>query len=80
MEQNKFLKICVEDFKLAELKSSDWLADNLFPKLMSWAETSTENKIQQKSLSLINVEEYCTLYHNLKIKYGDNMVKVWFRK
>lgn len=76
LEQSKFLRVCIEDVELAESSSSDWLADNLFNKLLLWAEKASTNRITQKSLSLVSIEDYSQLYHELKIKYGEKLVKV----
>lgn len=76
LEQYKYLKICIGDIELAESKSSDWLVDKLFTKLIAWAEKVSENLPKNKSLSLIPVEEYYEMYSDLKEKYGEKMLQV----
>lgn len=56
------------------------------PKISKWLiSVEPDNGDRQKSafstiesLSLINLTEYNQLYNDLKVKYGENMVKVWW--
>lgn len=77
-DSNESLRICVDVFDNAEDASADWLVDELFPKLLKWAENYDSKCEIQQSLSLIAIEKYVDLYHNLKVKYGENLVTVSF--
>lgn len=46
---------------------------------MTWMENQ-QAKRDVKSLSLIDLEEYCSLYSNLKKKYGPTWVNIWPEK
>ncbi|GLV32377.1 uncharacterized protein CBL_00914 [Carabus blaptoides fortunei] len=75
LDKGKLMKISVNDIEIAEEKASAWLADILFPKLLAW--TEIRDTPVQKSLALIAVDKYCQLYQDLKLKYGENIVKNW---
>lgn len=61
-----------------------WLTGVFMPKISKWLiSVEQDDKDRQKSafstlesLSLINLTEYNQLYNDLKVKYGENMVKV----
>ena len=58
-----------------------WLKDTLLPKLKAWAETiklEDINVTQEKihSLALVDVEEYATVYNEMKSKYAESLIKV----
>lgn len=76
-----YLRIILNSFDDAETKSSDWLADKLFIKLLKWAENLNLNTNPiLKSLSQIDTEKYCELYNQLKNKYAEDLVKKWPEK
>lgn len=58
-----------------------WVKHSYLPKIIKWM-TSMENENEKcefeniESLSLINLSEYIELYNELKVKYGEHMVKV----
>lgn len=61
-----------------------WVKYSLLPKIFKWM-TSTENEKQDQakcefenvgSLTQLNLEAYIELYNELKVKYGEHMVKV----
>lgn len=56
----------------------NWIERIFLPKIRKWIESSAGAKRNQtiESLALVNVREYNELYNQLKIKYGENMVKV----
>lgn len=62
-----------------------WITSIFMPKISKWLISmgQADNDDRQKSvfdtldsLSLINLTEYNQLYNDLKVKYGENMVKV----
>lgn len=69
------LDLCVFDLENSKDKASEWLANILFQKLLTWTEIREPIK---KSLTLVSNEKYCNLYQELKLKYGDSIVKVIF--
>lgn len=71
------LRICVNNFEDADTSSAQWLACNLFPKILKWAEDAQEAKNSIQSLGLIQPDEYCNLYYNLKIKYSPRLLELW---
>lgn len=65
-------------------RQSNWIKNIFFPKILKWI-TSMDDHYEQRqksaidsveSHSLINLAEYNQLYNDLKVKYGENMVKV----
>lgn len=67
-------------------RQSTWLSNIFLPKLVKWNvsidDYDTKSKLEFsgiESLSLINLMEYNQLYNDLKIKYGEHMVKVTAR-
>lgn len=66
------------------VRQSAWIKSIFIPKILKWmisiddyemkSEKSEFNSIE--SLSLINITEYNQLYNDLKVKYGEHMVKV----
>lgn len=74
--KNEFLTISTSTDQ-QDHKSALWLKNVLFAKLEKWIESCNDDKSDGiKSLNLIDMEEYSTLYSDLKIKYGTEMVKV----
>lgn len=69
------LKVKLNTFEDADTGHAEWLADKLFPKLVKWSEEVDLNG-GFHSLSLINVEEYCSTYSQLKETYGVKLVQV----
>lgn len=61
-----------------EAKQRTWVQHVLFSKLLKWINSMDDepNGVRVESLSLVSLEEYNVLYNELKIKYGENMVKV----
>lgn len=55
-----------------------WIKHAFTSKVVRWIETmeDTEDSIIHQSISLLNLEEYNQLYNDLKVKYGEHMVKV----
>lgn len=54
-----------------------WLQDHLLPKICKWAEEiQPDEKISKGSLRHVPLDQYTMLYHRLKQKYGDKLVKV----
>lgn len=61
-----------------------WIKHVLLPKISKWAVSMEVDNDERKktvfdtieSLSLINLTEYNQLYNDLKVKYGEHMVKV----
>lgn len=55
-----------------------WLNEKLIPKILKWASSDISNKngMAEGSLNLISLEDYNDLYHELKLKYGKNIVEV----
>lgn len=60
-----------------------WIKHSFLPKPTKWMTSMTNENLQAKcefenieSLSLINLEDYIKLYNELKVKYGEHMVKV----
>lgn len=60
-----------------------WIKHRFLPKLTKWMTSMANENPQAKcefenieSLSLINLEDYIKLYNELKVKYGEHMVKV----
>ncbi|EFA09658.1 probable tRNA (uracil-O(2)-)-methyltransferase [Tribolium castaneum] len=74
------LTIILNEFEIAETASAEWLADKLFPKLMKWSENDISDDSVIKSLSLVAPSDYCTLYSELKVKYGRDLVEKWPQK
>lgn len=65
-----------------------WITSIFMPKISKWLISmgQDDNDDRHKtvfdtldSLSLINLTEYNQLYNDLKVKYGENMVKVCIR-
>lgn len=73
------LKVKLNTFEDADTGHAEWLADKLFPKLVKWSEEIDLNG-GFHSLSLINVEEYCSIYTQLKETYGVKLVQVCIKK
>lgn len=67
------------------LRQSTWIKSIFIPRILKWLVSINDDykSIKSKSgfnciesLSLINITEYNQLYHDLKVKYGEHMVKV----
>lgn len=71
------LRICVDNFEDADTSSAQWLACNLFPKILTWTEDTQEAKNSIQSLGLVQPAEYCNLYYNLKVKYSPHLLRLW---
>lgn len=57
----------------------EWLKGTLFPKLLKWIDNVENHLVKDeavKSNKLVDVEDYATLYAQLKIKYGTELVRV----
>ncbi|KAB0794714.1 hypothetical protein PPYR_11553 [Photinus pyralis] len=72
-----YLSLYLQSFEDAESRSAEWLTEQLFLKLMKWIDEYNPNVNVQQSLSLVPVEAFTSLYHNLKAKYGRKIVKEW---
>lgn len=63
-------------------RQTNWVKQVFTPKILKWIGSidSDERKKSTfesiESLSLINLSEYNQLYNELKVKYGEHMVKV----
>lgn len=65
-------------------RQSNWILSIFMPKMLKWIvymdntydEKSKSTFESLESLSLINLTEYNEMYNNLKVKYGEEMVKV----
>lgn len=65
-------------------RQSNWIGNIFMPKISKWIISLEENYKEKSSsefesidsLSLIDLSEYNQLYNDLKVKYGENMVKV----
>lgn len=76
LDSSNLMKITVLDAeKIQQHKACNWLANILFPKLISWTEIR-DDLSTKKSLSLVQTENYCNLYQELKAKYGESITKV----
>ncbi|KAL9701369.1 hypothetical protein quinque_004810 [Culex quinquefasciatus] len=75
------LSIICKSTPTPDEKSSIWLKEVLFRRLLKWIDNliqKTDQKGEQISLGLINdLEEYNRLYGELKTKYGTEMVRIW---
>ncbi|XP_069106213.1 probable tRNA (uracil-O(2)-)-methyltransferase isoform X2 [Argopecten irradians] len=59
--------------------SDHWIQNTLLPKISNW---SGQNKLETtvKSLRLVRIDQYNTLYNQLKVKYGRKFVECWPEK
>ncbi|XP_033727431.1 LOW QUALITY PROTEIN: probable tRNA (uracil-O(2)-)-methyltransferase [Pecten maximus] len=59
--------------------SDHWLKHILLPKIANWSE---QGKLETtvKSLRLVRIDQYNTLYNQLKVKYGKKFVECWPEK
>lgn len=62
-----------------KMKLINWIERIFLPKIQKWIDSgacvqSDDQSIQ--SLALVDLHEYNELYNELKVKYGENMVKV----
>ncbi|XP_069668963.1 probable tRNA (uracil-O(2)-)-methyltransferase [Periplaneta americana] len=67
-----------------DIKSASvtWLKEQLFPKIIKWADTAETGEkentgLVSASLNLVPIDKYCQMYQHLKKKYGAEMVKIW---
>lgn len=61
-----------------ETKLLNWIERIFLSRIRKWIESSVGGQRDQSidSLALVDLQEYNELYNQLKIKYGENMVKV----
>lgn len=67
-----------------ESRQITWISRIFMPKIAKWLTSIDQDDNERKkssfdsleSLSLMNLTEYNQLYNDLKVKYGENMVKV----
>lgn len=64
-------------------QTTDWLQKHLMQKLITWTEQQYISRLNNKkqfpvtmSISLVEKEDYATLYQNLKLKYGKKWIEV----
>lgn len=79
-ETSGHLRILLDSIEDCESNSANWLCEYLFIKLLKWAEDDDTNQNCLESLSLLNVDVYYNLYHKLKEKYSDKIMKVTYSK
>lgn len=78
-----FVNVSKEDANNFE-RQSTWIKDIFIPKILKWTVSIEDHEMKTEkcefnsieSLSLINISEYNQLYNDLKVKYGEHMVKV----
>ena len=65
-------------------QTTDWLKKHLMHKLITWTEQQYMSRLNNKkqlpmtmSLSLVEKEDYATLYQKLKLKYGKKWIEVF---
>lgn len=75
LNQNCNLRINLNSFEDADTASAQWLADNLFTKLLKWSKQ--EQEVCIKTLSLIPVDDYSLTYTNLKERYSEDLIRKW---
>lgn len=65
-----------------ETKLINWIERIFLPKMQKRIESTTagQNEHTMDSLTLVDLQKYNELYNRLKIKYGENMVKVSARR
>ena len=57
--------------------TSEWLHSVLLPKVVQWAEESGRSQgIPRQQPPLVPLDKYCSLYRELKEKYGPALIKV----
>lgn len=59
-----------------EDKTIDWLRNGVFPRIQKWMQQELSSSTE-KSLRLLNCEDYTSLYNSLKLKYGHQMIEIW---
>lgn len=70
------VRIFLDSIENCESSSAGWLCAHLFKKLLIWSEDYETNEECLESLSLLHVGVYYNLYHTLKDKYSDEILKV----
>lgn len=73
------LRLLVNEIEDADTSSAEWLCNKLFTKLLKWSQNE-QSETTSVSLSLVSSDDYCSLYANLKNKYGKDLVKRWSTK
>lgn len=59
-----------------EDKTIEWLTNGVFQRLQKWMQQDLSSS-SEKSLRLIDLQEYNGLYNALKVKYGIQMIEIW---
>lgn len=75
LNNNFNLKLNLNKFEDADTASGEWLADNLFPKLLKWAKQ--DDRVCIQTLSLITVDDYSLTYNRLKEMYANDLIQRW---
>jgi hypothetical protein len=79
-EEKSEIVLLISNDNRASISSVDWIKNQLFPKIIKWAETAViedrSNRLITSSLNLVNIAKYNKLYQQLKKKYGLQMVQV----
>lgn len=75
LDDNFNMRINLNNFEDADTASAEWLASNLFPKLLKWS--PPEENASIKTLSLIGVDDYSLVYNKLKKTFADDLIKKW---
>lgn len=71
------LNLCVEEKVVNCNKSLSWIIYKVIPKLLKWMEHAGEDTpLIVRSLGLVGITEYSSLYNRLKETYGKQLVQV----
>ena len=57
--------------------TAEWLYSVLLPKVVQWSEESRRGDRLPQHQSLVPLDRYCSLYRQLKDKYGPPLIKVY---
>lgn len=76
LDSSGHLRITLDSIDDCESNSADWLCEHLFTKLLKWSEDYEENQGFVDSLSLVDIDVYYNVYHSLKLKYSNEIMKV----